>query len=100
MGTHPIFESDFDCLTDFERIMTAHLDEIQQEKMASTGRYFQNDGWCGSLQIYKPKPTVSEVPAQIKTKWFRDPNTRQWIHIQQVIACIKYSFKNLYMIHK
>ena len=40
--------------------MTAHLDEIQQEKMASTGRYFQNDGWCGSLQIYKPKPTVSE----------------------------------------
>merc|ERR1712176_775656 len=28
MGTHPIFESDFDCLTEFKSIMGAKMDEV------------------------------------------------------------------------
>merc|ERR1712113_688862 len=40
MGTHPIFESDFDCLTDFEnkKIMDAEYEAIQRARMAQMQR--------------------------------------------------------------
>ena len=46
-----------------------------------------NDGWSDSLCIYKPKPTITELPEEISEKgfqYFRDPNSRQWISVKQV----------------
>ena len=35
-----------------------------------------------TLEIVKPKPTVTVKPAGIKTKWFRDPNHGYWVQMQ------------------
>ena len=43
-----------------------------------------NDGYSASLGIFKPKPSISEIPDWIKENWFRDPNSRQWISRKQV----------------
>ena len=34
------------------------------------------------LQIRKPLPTIKTKPANIKTKWFRDPNSGYWIQLE------------------
>merc|ERR1712134_118766 len=39
MGTHPIFESDFDCLTDFERTEKIAMAEVQIKKKRTFKKY-------------------------------------------------------------
>merc|ERR1711915_469931 len=42
MGTHPIFESDFDCLTDFGNMGAyKYMNEIWRKKQSETMRYLQ-----------------------------------------------------------
>merc|ERR1712110_198099 len=42
MGTHPIFESDFDCLTDFRNMGAyKYMNEIWRKKQSETMRYLQ-----------------------------------------------------------
>merc|ERR1712149_124082 len=42
MGTHPIFESDFDCLTDFGNMGAyKYMNEIWRRKQSETMRYLQ-----------------------------------------------------------
>merc|ERR1712018_650079 len=42
MGTHPIFESDFDCLTDFGNMGAyKYINEIWRKKQSETMRYLQ-----------------------------------------------------------
>merc|ERR1712187_460429 len=41
MGTHPIFESDFDCLTDWNMGAYKYMNEIWRKKQSETMRYLQ-----------------------------------------------------------
>jgi len=38
MGTHPIFESDFDCLTELNELAQIWEQEQQREKLTRTAR--------------------------------------------------------------
>ena len=46
----------------------------------------ENDGWCEILKIWRPKATVDPafVQDKVKSKWFRDPNTDQWVNRDRV----------------
>ena len=46
----------------------------------------ENDGWCDALKIWRPKATCDDafVVEKVKSKWFRDPNTDQWINRDRV----------------
>lgn len=48
---------------------------------------YENDGWCKMLQIWRPKATVDVKfikEKNVKSKWFRDPNTDQWVSRERV----------------
>merc|ERR1711887_321651 len=64
MGTHPIFESDFDCLTDYRNMGAyKYMNEIWRKKQSETMRYLQrvrvwqyrnlNSYWVGEDSTYK-----------------------------------------------
>ena len=45
-----------------------------------------NAGWCKILKIWRPKATVNvEVAEKQKMRWFRDPNTEQWVCREHVL---------------
>merc|ERR1712142_138042 len=57
MGTHPIFESDFDCLTE-ERVMSSHTILLVQPTRKPEGRTYSdyesvNDCMGGVCKIYE-----------------------------------------------
>merc|ERR1712003_283012 len=54
MGTHPIFESDFDCLTDFEKIVMPSLLEVAKSNPFSKPQANSADGLVefGSTEYY------------------------------------------------
>merc|ERR1739848_171895 len=74
MGTHPIFESDFDCLTE-ERIMSSHTILLVQPTRKPEGRTYSdyesvNDCMEGVCRIYeehlkKSNPSSSQITYDI-----------------------------------
>merc|ERR1712131_281573 len=55
---------------------------MKDKKKRFEVRAYENDGWCKMLQIWRPKATVDInfiKEKNVKSKWFRDPNTDQWI---------------------
>merc|ERR1712131_79778 len=55
---------------------------MKDKKKRFEVRAYENDGWCKMLQIWRPKATVDVnfiKEKNVKSKWFRDPNTDQWI---------------------
>merc|ERR1711962_1409621 len=59
---------------------------MKDKKKRFEVRAYENDGWCKILQIWRPKATVDAnfVKEKVKSKWFRDPNTDQWISRDRV----------------
>jgi len=55
---------------------------MKEKKKRFEMKQYENDGWCKILQIWRPKSTVNAdfvKEKDIKAKWFRDPNTDQWV---------------------
>lgn len=53
---------------------------MKDKKKRFEVRAYENDGWCKMLQIWRPKATVDVAfikEKNVKSKWFRDPNTDQ-----------------------
>ena len=53
---------------------------MKDKKKRFEVRAYENDGWCKMLQIWRPKATVDAgfiKEKNVKSKWFRDPNTDQ-----------------------
>merc|ERR1712110_71826 len=81
MGTHPIFESDFDCLTDKSR--TSWCSEKHQKPAAivnviSLNRLLVDDGNCGRFEVncrnikltdLKIKIAFGARPGTVKKAW-------------------------------
>jgi len=60
---------------------------MKDKKKRFEVRAYENDGWCKMLQIWRPKATVDIKfikEKNVKSKWFRDPNTDQWISRDRV----------------
>jgi len=60
---------------------------MKDKKKRFEVRAYENDGWCKMLQIWRPKATVDAgfiKEKNVKSKWFRDPNTDQWISRDRV----------------
>merc|ERR1739838_1195823 len=74
MGTHPIFESDFDCLTDYQKMPTADFNTAAEEVKALTK--LTNDEKLALYALFK-QTTVgdcnTEKPGMLdmkgKAKW-------------------------------
>lgn len=57
----------------------------EQKKKKMFIRKDENDGWCEKLKIWRPKATCDTAYVEkVKSKWFRDPNTDQWINRDRV----------------
>jgi len=60
---------------------------MKDKKKRFEVRAYENDGWCKMLQIWRPKATVDAgfiKEKNVKSKWFRDPNTDQWVSRDRV----------------
>jgi len=59
---------------------------MKKKKNKFEVKAYENDGWCKILQIWRPKATVDAefVKNKVKSKWFRDPNTDQWVCKERV----------------
>ena len=69
---------------DIDQIMATNVQQVKREsytfkRKKTVLQENVNDGYCDSLGIWKPKPSISEIPDWIKSDWFRDPNSKQWI---------------------
>jgi len=61
--------------------------ESKKKKKFGEMRKDENAGWCKVLKIWRPKSTVkADVAEKIKSRWFRDPNTDQWVCRDHVMA--------------
>ena len=56
----------------------------EPKKPEKVSREWVHDGWSKVLAIFRPKPTISSIPSCVKSKYFRDPNSRQWVSVDQV----------------
>merc|ERR1711953_889944 len=60
---------------------------MKDKKKRFEVRAYENDGWCKMLQIWRPKATVDAgfiKDKNVKSKWFRDLNTDQWVSRDRV----------------
>merc|ERR1711892_100459 len=67
MGTHPIFESDFDCLTDCSRTRTSNLDRTRRHVNRETNTMADHNVTSSSTtaaETRRPRPPPTNQPAQ------------------------------------
>ena len=68
---------------------------MKDKKKRFEVRAYENDGWCKMLQIWRPKATVDAgfiKEKNVKSKWFRDPNTDQDCFMICLVTWVTRSF--------